>query len=820
MRLNSRFARCPTCESIFLEDAKFCRKCGRKRGDEPLINPIHRLLRGPAIAGPPRCIALGGEGRSCDTAVDGETNAEAGGEANLRSPPSPMDLRSPMSQVSGCSNTDCSDDLEHKASQDPGDGQHLDEIQREVENLLPILEGYASRPVSADEIIDMCVRSACPALGYLKVALEAGKEPVPIDGLGPHPPGTTAALKEELHALAGCYGIVRDEFSPPESPEESVSFQSQSSNDESGNPDTEPSRPSSGCVTRHPSDAIEDAVMYDTVISGPSYPGLSNNSLGQAPRALMLSDTKPTVRTSSRVVKLKKEVPGAAPSEGPAVEVLSNSNTWFIHPEKPFRMGWDLCSLVLILVVAFLVPVELSFFWEVHMPLWLKVFSNCMDGFFLVDIVLNFFTAFHEGQGISGILVNDFGGIAGHYIRGWFFVDFLSTFPYEAVMSIIGFQLSGAESGSKASGLFKVLRFTKVVRIVKILRVLKLGGLMQALEEKLVAVQSMTVIFQLTKMTVVMLMMCHNIACAFFYLGEHVSDSDNNWLESEGLENHAGYEQYIAALYYAITTGTTVGYGDIVPTNMVEQLAASIGLVLAVSFVGQFISRACCIVNSLLLHQNELARSKRDALLFMIKRDVSRTLQFKVLRYIEHTAQTHAVTLLDKRIMGDLSESLQSELAVAITGNVFRQFPLFADVDHRFLTALCAVGTTKRAGVGDIVVWEDNAAREMFWVVFGEAAVSRRGQHINTLRRNDWFGELALFFAGAVRAATVRCDTHCEFLVLHRDNFLEQIQEFPVVKRKYRALAEQLRTGDPSGLKLVCACCGSPDHLTRDCPDR
>jgi len=87
-----------------------------------------------------------------------------------------------------------------------------------------------------------------------------------------------------------------------------------------------------------------------------------------------------------------------------------------------------------------------------------------------------------------------------------------------------------------------------------------------------------------------------------------------------------------------------------------------------------------------------------------------------------------------------------------------------------------------------------------------------------TLRQNDWFGELALFFPGAVRNATVRCETHCEFLVLEHKTFKEQMKEFPLIKREYEKIAEELREGNPQGLKLRCLQCGSTEHLTRDCP--
>eukprot|EP00929_Paragymnodinium_shiwhaense_P021086 TRINITY_DN13848_c0_g1_i1.p1 TRINITY_DN13848_c0_g1~~TRINITY_DN13848_c0_g1_i1.p1 ORF type:complete len:889 (+),score=245.78 TRINITY_DN13848_c0_g1_i1:167-2833(+) len=500
-------------------------------------------------------------------------------------------------------------------------------------------------------------------------------------------------------------------------------------------------------------------------------------------------------------------------------DIVTSSNKCYIHPERPFRLGWELVSLLLILVVSVTVPIELAFYFEQQTPSGLEGFSQAVDVYFGVDILLNFFTAYHTGHGLSGMLVNRLSSIAFNYLRGWFFIDLLATFPYGLVVGSVGDDDPSASNTTDAAGMLRMLKYAKIARVMKVLRVLKLGGLMQMVEEKMVAAQSMTVVWQLAKMTVVMLIVSHNVACLYFFLGDQ--GADETWMTTRGLprsgEPHV-YKSYVAAFYFAITTGTTVGYGDIHPHSALEQCVTAVLLVVSVGYIGQFLGRVSQIVNSLRQNDNEMAQTKREALLFMTRRDVTKLLQFKVLRYIEHTFETSAVTHLDEKIMSTLSESLQSQLALQITGNIFRQFPLFEDVGSEFLTALCSCGRTKRAGIGDLIVLEESAAHEMFWVVRGEVAVSRRNMHLATLKRSDWFGELALFFPGAVRTCTVRCETNCEFLVLHYEDFRQQLREFPKIRKEYDKLAQELRRGDPRGLKLVCHHCGSKEHLTRDCP--
>jgi len=501
-------------------------------------------------------------------------------------------------------------------------------------------------------------------------------------------------------------------------------------------------------------------------------------------------------------------------------EMVTSNNKCYLHPESPVRLGWDFTSMMLILALTVLIPLEVCFFWDTDPPTVLVIFSGLIDSFFIADIVLNFFTAYHEGHGISGRLVTDFRGIAKHYAKSWLLIDMGASLPYLELMQLFGG--TDPSKGGEAMGMLKVLRYAKVARMMKVLRVLKLGGLMQVVEEKMVAAQSMTVAFQLLKMTVVMMVLSHNVACLWYAVATFSEGTEAaepmTWLQAEGLDRATGWQQYVAAFYFAITTGTTVGYGDIHPNNTLEQAITTFVLVLSVGYIGQFLARVSQMVSSLRSLENQMVQAKRDALLFMKKRSVQKELQFRVLRYIEHVYETDAITALDGKIMSILSESLQNQLALAVTGNVLKQFPLFEASEENFLTAICQVCRTQRAGIGDTIVSEEQAAHEMFWVVRGEAAVLSRNRHVGGLRTGDWFGELALFFPGAMRKATVRCETNCEFLVLHYNDFQKKVELFPNMRRECDKVAAELRRGNPRVLKIACANCGSMDHFTRDCP--
>mmetsp|Transcript_21875 Transcript_21875/g.33923 ORF Transcript_21875/g.33923 Transcript_21875/m.33923 type:complete len:128 (+) Transcript_21875:734-1117(+) len=63
-----------------------------------------------------------------------------------------------------------------------------------------------------------------------------------------------------------------------------------------------------------------------------------------------------------------------------------------------------------------------------------------------------------------------------------------------------------------------------------------------------------------------------------------------NWVRENGLEDQSLLSRYLAALYWGTVTCTTVGYGDILPTNGYELIWAMVIIVFGVAVFSYILS--------------------------------------------------------------------------------------------------------------------------------------------------------------------------------------------------------------------------------------
>lgn len=270
------------------------------------------------------------------------------------------------------------------------------------------------------------------------------------------------------------------------------------------------------------------------------------------------------------------------------------------------------------------------------------------------------------------------------------------------------------------------------------------------------------------------------------------------WLSLRGAEPDASrVEAYVDAVYWTITTVTSVGYGDVTPENFEQKLFAIGTMVLGLAFLGYLVG----VIAS--------ALSKRDPatahFLDHVEQLSQATRYWNLPRDIEQRIYDYHYYVWKTRFGYDegdflkaLPKGLKGEVSLHLKREVIERVDLFRNADPVFRKEAALRLHPEVLTPGERVVEAGRHGEEMYFVVRGELDVlAPDGSRLGSLTGGDFFGEIALF-TGEPRTASVQALTYCDVYVLSKASFRYLSQRFPEVhdQIKREAVARARRTRD------------------------
>jgi hypothetical protein len=139
-----------------------------------------------------------------------------------------------------------------------------------------------------------------------------------------------------------------------------------------------------------------------------------------------------------------------------------------IHPQSLWKTIWNAVMLVVIISLSISVPYRIAF-EEVALPAWVYI-DTALDFLFIIDMILNFFTALEND---NGDIIIDRKKIALLYLYSWFLIDLTSSIPITLIQHIITSQESNNDSQNNLVNL-RIIKLTRLPRLYRLLRLLKL----------------------------------------------------------------------------------------------------------------------------------------------------------------------------------------------------------------------------------------------------------------------------------------------------------------------------------------------------------
>lgn len=276
--------------------------------------------------------------------------------------------------------------------------------------------------------------------------------------------------------------------------------------------------------------------------------------------------------------------------------------------------------------------------------------DSAVESIFWLDMIFSFFEEYLDEE--TFLIVTDFKSISRHYLRSVFIFDFTACFPVEYLFSSrwhTGRQVSLA--GSNKLRLLRVLKLLRIPRLTQLLNVEKFKELLNTyygnrLKAAVAASDNsfhfptmrnifMVNVYRIFKAVTIILTIAYFLAIAWLIFSiDFQADWKHNWLSCDGLcidafngpnafytlQKHeffrwtnqledeerwittASMGEYgwatdvtdaqllVKTFYYALTTLTTIGFGDMSPVSFQEKAIGAVVLLLGVAVFSYFMN--------------------------------------------------------------------------------------------------------------------------------------------------------------------------------------------------------------------------------------
>lgn len=420
---------------------------------------------------------------------------------------------------------------------------------------------------------------------------------------------------------------------------------------------------------------------------------------------------------------------------------------------KIFWHLWDWMAALVAVVRAMEVPavVALNIFhgrnaWELGLNL-------AGSTFLLIDVASRFFRPIHTRHGmVAGFAARR------HYLRTFFAFDLVGSLPW-GWFTHLWFP---PESGwGEAVSFFCLLRLGRVL----------------AFSRDFVRVPSR--FFIVRRLTVFLLwigLIIHLLACGWISVGG-VSAAAS-----------AGYT-YIRALYWAVSTVSTTGFGDIVPKNEPQMVYTMLSLMIGAGLYATIVAN----VASLLTRSDSTRAAFDDKIArlntLMKYKKMPEALQKRILAYHDYLWQT-GLGHGHEALMQELSPGLQRSVGLFLNRQILESVPLLKGAEtavvHRLVSGLRTVVYTP----GDTIIHHGEPGSVMYLINQGEVeVVDPKHGVVATLGESDYFGEISLLDPGRPRLADVRAKSFCTLSMIDHAAFQIVLNQFPDFAAHVRQVA-------------------------------
>jgi len=260
------------------------------------------------------------------------------------------------------------------------------------------------------------------------------------------------------------------------------------------------------------------------------------------------------------------------------------------------------------------------------------------------------------------------------------------------------------------------------------------------------------------------------------------------WLWIHGFDSSmSNIDNYVQSLYWIITTLTSVGYGDIVPTGNIEMLFTIFLQLFGVGVLAFLVGTVVGIFTKKNPAEQRFIENMEKLRALIHYQHIPKNLENRISDYFTYEWK-QKLGYDESELMDALPYGLRIELQLEFKKNVIKDIPLFDCVDDHFIRDIAQHLKPMILTPGDYLFRTGDIAKSMFFVQKGKISVlsADESKQLTILQKGDFMGEIGLF-KKVTRTATVKSISYSDVYELQKKEFDKVLKRYPRIAEKLKA---------------------------------